>query len=114
MNYGSELAGVNWKAAFAAIPGFATANAIALAWTPITGRPPAVINRGEYYDVVFDPEQEDRAAAWIVDQLNREPGAVRVEAAGIAQKVVMRQYWPYMLGLAAVGALLGYSMKGGR
>lgn len=108
----NQLAGLDWRATFAAIPGFATANAIALAWMPITGTPPAVINRGEYYEIAFNPEQEDRAAAWIVSQLNREPGPVRMESGGIAIKVITRKYWPYILGVAAAGAVLGYTMRG--
>lgn len=106
------MAGIDWRAAFGPISGFAAANAIALAWTPITGAPPAVINRGDYYEIAFNPEQEDRAAAWIVSQLSREPGPVRMESGGIATKVITRQYWPYILGIAAAGAFLGYSLRG--
>lgn len=108
----SQLAGIDWRAAFAAIPAAATANAIALAWSPIVGGVPAVINRGEFYEVAFNPEQEDRAAAWIVSQLNREPGPVRVGASGIATKVIFREYWPHILGVAAAGAVLGYVARG--
>jgi hypothetical protein len=117
MYYGADgnepmtLSGVDWKSVFASIPGFATAQAMALAWAPITGTPPAVINRGDYYELAFNPDQEDRAAAWIVSQLNREPGNVRVNAGGIATKVITRQYWPYILGIAAAGAIIGYSVR---
>ena len=105
---------IDWREAFKAIPAAATAQAIALAWAPITGRAPAVINRGGFYEIAFDPEQEDRAAAWIVAQLNREPGPVRMEAGGIAMKVIARKYWPAVLGVAAAGAVLGYVLRGAR
>lgn len=113
MNY-PAMAGVDWSALFSAIPAAATANAIALAWAPIVGSPPAVVNRGGYYEVVFTPDQEDRAAAWIRTQLNREPGPVRMELSGIAVKVIARQYWPYVVGVAAAGALLGMAFRGRR
>lgn len=108
------LAGVDWRAFFSAIPAAATARAIALAWSPIVGGSPDVVNHGDYYEVVFTPEQEDRAAAWIVSQLDREPGPVRMSLGGVATKVITREYWPYILGVAAVGGLVGYSLRRGR
>lgn len=97
---------------FAAIPAQATALAIAAAWRPIVGSMPTVENRGDYWAVVFDLEQEDRAAAWILSQLNREPGPVRMELGGVARKVITRQYWAWALGLVAVGGLVGYAVRG--
>ncbi len=108
----SSLAGIDWGSVFSGIPAAATASAIALAWAPIVGSSPQVINRGGYYDVVFTPEQEDRAAAWIITQLDKEPGPVRVNAGGIATKVLTRHYWPYILGLVLVGAAAGYAFRG--
>lgn len=92
----------------------ATANAIALAWAPITGTAPAVVNRGEFYAVEFTPEQEDRAAAWILSQLRNEPGPVRVQVGGIATKVIARNYWPWFIGVAAAGIAIGYIAKGAK
>lgn len=106
----NHLAGIDWRAAFAAIPAAATAQAIALAWSPIVGGAPTVERHGDAYKIIFSPEQEDRAAAWIVAQLNREPGPVQMESGGIAVKVLTRKYWPYVLGVAAAGAFLGYTM----
>lgn len=106
----NHLAGIDWRETFKAIPAAATANAIALAWSPIVGGVPAVANRGGYYEITFTAEQEDRAAAWIVSQLSREPGPVRMEIGGIALKVLTRQYWAYVAGVAAAGAILGYVM----
>ena len=110
----TALAGIDWRAAFGAISGFAAANAMAVALAPIAGSSPAVISRGSYYEIAFTPEQEDRVAAWIVSQLKREPGPVRVEAAGVALKVVTRAYWPQITGLVIAGATLGYILRGGK
>jgi hypothetical protein len=107
----NTLAGINWSALFSGIPAAATAQAIALAWTPIVGGSPTVVNRGDYYQVVFTPEQEDRAAQWLVMQLNKEPGPVRVDMGGIAWKVIVREYWPYILGTLAAGAVVGYAAR---
>lgn len=109
----SGLVSVDWKAIFQGIPGAATANAIALAWAPIVGGMPAVINRGEYYEVALTPDQEDRAAAWIMSQLDKEPGPVRMDLTGVGTKVIMRHYWPHVLGVLALGAALGYSIRRG-
>lgn len=110
----NQLAGIDFRAAFAAIPAAATARAISLAWMPILGDAPAVVNYGDYYAVEFTPAQEERAAAWIVSQLNREPGPVRMDAGGIAVRVVGRKYWPYLAGVAIAGAFLGYMARGRR
>lgn len=108
------LAGVDWKALFQNIPAAATAQAIALAWTPIVGGRPAVIPFDDHYEIQFTPDQEDRAAAWIESQLNSEPGPVRMNLGGVATKVIARQYWPYILGIAGAGALVGYLARGRR
>lgn len=97
---------------FAAIPAQATALAIAAAWRPIVGSMPTVENRGDHWAVVFDMEQEDRASAWILSQLRREPGPVRMELGGVAQKVITRKYWALGLGLVVIGGLIGYSVRG--
>ena len=97
---------------FANVPALATATAIAAAWSPIVGSTPSVVNRGNYYEVVFAPDQEDRAVEWILTQLNREPGPVRIEAGGMAVKVITRKYWPYFAGAALLGAVVGYTLHG--
>jgi len=100
---------------FAAIPAGTTARALALALSPIIGGVAAVTSHGDYSEITFTPEQEERLSAWILTQLNREPGPVRIDSGGVATKVIMRQYWPYMLGFVAAGALVGYAVsKGGR
>ena len=115
MEPGNQLAGLDWKQVFQSIPAGATARALSLALAPIAGSAPAVTDYGEYYSLSFTPEQEERVSAWLLTQLRREPGPVRVEASGIAIRVILRQYWPYMLGLVAAGALAAHVMKkGGR
>lgn len=109
-----QLAGIDWKSIFQNIPAAATAEAIALAWTPILGSRPGVIPFDDHYEIQFTPDQEDTAAAWIESQLNAEPGPVRMNLGGVAIKVISRQYWPWILGIAAAGAVVGYSMRGRR
>ncbi len=100
---------------FAAIPAGTTARGLALALAPITGTVPAVVSHGDYSEITFTPEQEERLSAWILTQLRREPGPVRIQSGGVALKVIMREYWPWMVGFVAVGAAVGYmASKGGR
>lgn len=94
---------------FASLQPAATAQALAVALAPIAGGKPAVVNYGDYAVLEFTPEQEDRISAWIITQLKREPGPVRVESGGIALKVLTRQYWPWAVGLALAGAAFGYA-----
>ena len=103
---------VDLRAMFAAIPAQATALAIAAAWRPIVGSMPAVTAGDGFWSVTFTPEQEDLAAAWLLTQLNKEPGPVRVNMSGISTKVLTRQYWPWVLAVAATGAALGYMVRG--
>lgn len=106
--------GADLAAFFSAIPAGTTARALALALSPITGGVPAVTSHGEYSEITFTPEQEERLSAWILLQLRREPGPVRIDAGGVAFKVMVRQYWPWMVGFVAAGAVVGYMAKGGR
>lgn len=99
---------------FAAIPAGTTARALALALSPITGGVPTVTSYGSYSEVSFTPEQEERLSAWILTQLRREPGPVRVDTDGVATRVIVRQYWPWMLGFVAAGAVVGYVASKGR
>lgn len=98
-----ELAGV-----FSGIPAAATAQALALALTPIAGSRPEVVTHSDYSEVIFTPQQESQVSAWILTQLRKEPGPVRIDTGRIAMQVITRQYWPYMLALALAGAALGY------
>ncbi len=100
--------GANWTDAFRGINGALTATALATALSPIAGSMPTVTGHGDYYEITFDQVQEDRVAEWIKSQLNKEPGPVRVDAGGVATKVIFRQYWPWIVGIAGIGAVLGY------
>lgn len=114
-NYaGQSLSGVDWGQIFSGLPSFATAQALALAWAPIAGGSPTVFKRDGYYEIIFTPAQEERVAEWILLQLNREPGPVRVELGGIAVKVITRKYWLYAAGLLVAGGLAGYALSGRR
>ena len=94
------------------ITDLAVATGIAIAWGSVIGSAPQVVNQGDYYEIVFTPEQEDAAADFIIRQLNKTPGPVRMDAGGIATKVISRQYWLWILGIAGAGAALGYLLKG--
>jgi hypothetical protein len=114
MELGNQLAGIDWGSVFGSIPAAATARGLALALAPIAGGSPVVSDHGGYSSLTFTAAQEERLAAWILTQLRREPGPVRVDASGIALRVIMRQYWPYMLGIAAAGALVAYAVRKGK
>lgn len=109
-----QLAGIDWRATFRAIQGSASAATIAAALTPIIGSAPTVEVMDGVYSIVFTPEQEDRLAAWVVMQLDREPGPVRVELGGAALKVISRKYWPYAAGAVALGMVFGFALRGGK
>lgn len=106
------MRGIDWSDIFGALAPAATAQGIAAALTPIAGSMPRVSMGTGYSEITFTPEQEERISAWLVSQLNKDPGPVRMDAGGIALKVIMREYWPYMVGLAVGGGLLGYLLSG--
>jgi hypothetical protein len=90
----------------------ATISGLRLALAPIAGSLPALVNHGDYYSLVFTPEQEANLSAWIVRQINHDPGPIRIESGGIVRRVIAKQYWPHILGIAAVGGALGYFLRG--
>lgn len=94
------------------IPTNVQAASMATAISMITGSTPSVVNRGDYHEIILDGEQEDAFSQWVLSQLNKEPGAVRVDLSGVTRKVVVRQWWPQMAGLVAAGALVGYLLRG--
>lgn len=113
MNGIKDLIGsVDWGSVFSGIPAAATAQGLAAAFIPIAGSKPNVVTYSDYSEITFSPEQEERVAAWILMQLNREPGPVRVDLGGIALRVVSRKYWPYALGILGLGIMGGYALKG--
>lgn len=99
-------AGLDFKQLFSAIPAQATAVAIMTALGPIVGGFPDVVNRGGYWAVVLNDSQQDRLTEWILTQLRKEPGPVRIESGTVALRVVTRQYWPWFAGAIAAGFLL--------
>jgi hypothetical protein len=106
MNY--PLAGIDWKRIFSAIPAAATANALAAALAPIAGSRPQVTNYGTYHTITFDDAQKERLTAWIIGQLDKEPGPVRVDLNQIALQVIARKYWVYLGGIFLLGAIGAY------
>jgi len=95
------------------IPGSVQAASMATAISSVTGSTPIVHNRGDYYEIILDGEQEDRLSNWILAQMNKEPGQVRVNLSGVATKVVFREYWPQMAAILAAGLVVGYLAKRG-
>lgn len=97
---------------FDAILPAAGAQAVAAGISTVTGSRPAVVAYSDHSEIVLTPEQEDLLAQWIVGQLNKEPGRVRVNLSGVATKVLFRKYWGWMAAAVAGGALLGAAMRG--
>lgn len=98
--------GIDFRKLFSAIPAQATAIAIMTALSPIVGGFPDVVNRGTHWAVVLNEPQQERLTEWILTQLRKEPGPVRVETGSVALRVVTRQYWPWFAGAVAGGFLL--------
>lgn len=96
---------------FDAVLPSAGAQAVSVGISAVTGSRPEVVTYVDHSEVVLTPEQEDLLAQWIVAQLNKEPGAVRVDLSGVATKVLWRKYWPWLLGSVAGGFALGASMR---
>jgi hypothetical protein len=91
---------------FQNIPAQATAVGLATALIPIAGSMPSVNNMGSYFTITFTPEQSDRVSQFILAQLNKEPGSVRMDVSSIAWQVILREYWMYFAGAIALGCLL--------
>lgn len=91
----------------------AQATALSIALAPIAGNRSIPISRnGDEYILVPDRGQVDLISQWIIRQLKKEPGNVRVDVSDIWPKVVFRMWWPYILGIGATGAIAGYLLAG--
>jgi hypothetical protein len=106
-----QMAGFDWRAALSKLAPAATARGLALALAPIAGGSPTVADYSGYSEISFSPDQEERISQWILMQLRKEPGSVRVDSGGIALKVVTRQYGLWFAGAVAAGAVLGYTLR---
>lgn len=99
----------NWATVFGAIEGPAEAAALSAALIPIIGGPPGISSLGGgNWSVTLSPVQEDRLTEWIITQLDHTPGPVQMDLTGVAVKVGIRKYWPVVLGLVGLGAVVGY------
>lgn len=96
---------------FNSIAPVAQAEAAALAISGFIGSKPAVVNHGDYVEVVFTPEQEAAAADFILQQINKAPGNVRFSVGNIFLQVLFRKYWLYLLGIFGGGVALGRVSK---
>lgn len=81
----------------------------------ITGEAPIIERYGDYNNIVLTNEQELKLQEFLLSQLNKEPGPVRLDMGGIVLPVVIKKYWPWAVGAVAVGGVLGVLIgKAGR
>ncbi len=97
------------------------AQTAAQAARPVMGlsRAPTVVNYGSYVAIELDALQQEEVAAFLIRQLDAEPGAVRVTGlGGVFLRVLARKYGLYAAGSWAaafgLGWLTGGRKKGGR
>lgn len=81
----------------------AKVKAMLVAAAAITGESPQAINRGEYVEIIFTPKQKELMQSWIVDNLLKKPGDVRIDYYGIALPPIIKVYGKIAL-LALVAA----------
>lgn len=87
------------------------ANAIVIALKPITGSMMRIEYGDSYSRIVPSEAEASRLSEWILAQINKDPGGIRFDVSGVWPKVVLRQWWPYMLGIFAGGFLMGKVLK---
>lgn len=99
-----------------AIPPVLLAQALSAASRPVLSlsKSPDIIDYGSYVEIVLDPQLQDEIAAFIIRQLEREPGKIRVAGlGGVVARVVGRKYWGWLAG-ALGGAFTFGRFSGGR
>lgn len=95
------------------------AQAAAIAARPALSlsKAPTVVNYGDYAVIELDQVDQEQIAAFILRQLDGEPGAVRVQGlGGVVLRVLARKYWGHLAGAAGgffgLGWLTSASKKG--
>jgi hypothetical protein len=88
--------------------------AIAAVLEAVTGSAPVITRFPEYNKISFSPEQAKALQAYIERQLAAAPSDVRIDLKAVAFPIVLKRAIPYMIGAAALGAILVVAFKGGR
>lgn len=99
---------------FGAVSNTAAAEATAVAMSYYLGTKPTVTTYPDYAEITLSPAQEAAAADFLIRQLKKEPGPVRINLGTVFVQVLFRQYWLYILGVFGGGVALGRATKGGK
>ena len=78
----------------------------------ITGEKPLIEKTETYSHFRFSPGQQIKLRAFLKAQLKPQPpGDIRIDAAPVVLPVLVEQAAPYILGVAALGFLIGRLSK---
>ena len=89
----------------------------------LTGTAPRVVNKGPYNLIVFTPAQRAKLEAMFDKKVKQvrdkrtgktEPQNVKVDFKSLVMPLVIKKALPYVLGVAAIGFVLGRVSKKGR
>jgi hypothetical protein len=85
--------------------GALTLSTIAALTAALTGDTPVIIDRGNYSDVEFKPEQIKKLRLMLENALNGtgEPGAARVALGPVLYPVILKRLIPLLLIIFAIG-----------
>jgi len=77
-----------------------------------TGEYPEINRETDYTEITLNENQIQHAQNQFLEMLESAPGEVRIKnSSEIFIPVITKKYWPYALGVFALGGLLGVMLK---
>lgn len=85
--------------------------AFAMLVSYITGRYPTIERYGDYNSIILDSDQIEKAQDYLTDLIEGEPGEVRIEVNNIIFPVLLKKYWPWLVGIPAGLVTVGFLLR---
>lgn len=86
----------------------ARAQVIALAISSVMGGYPNVNREPETTVISLKPEQLKKAREYLSNWLRSGPSDVRVDIKPVVVPVILKQYWPLIVGIPVGAGVIGY------
>jgi hypothetical protein len=82
--------------------------AYAAAITALTGKYPEIIRTDETNYIELYPDQVEKAQEYLISMIEAEPSDVQINVKPVIVPVVLKKYWPWLVGIPSGIVLLSF------